>query len=402
MIRSTKCSIKFANSGRKKEYLNLIEEYRKACVFFVDKLWDRENLSKFVKKEDKEGLDTWLSYRMISSASIQAVGIIRTARSKYEKRVYTYKKLLKEGNKIEANKLLKFIEKNKISKPKLNIVNPALHSNFLKIDDNNDTSFDIWLTLKSITPDRKRISIPIKKTKHFNKLLKAGEVKYFIRIKKSEIIFTFDIPDKEDKKRGKTIGLDMGITNIYTCSNGIASTKDLHGHDLSNILNKISRKEVGSKGFKRAQNHRTNYINWSIKQLNLKGVKELRVEDIKGLYTQSRKDGAKKVSHWAYAEIKDKITARCEESGVRLLLKPYAYSSQRCSQCGWTQKANRQKKFFVCKNCNYAEDADINAAVNIGLDLPKIPWAKMRQKDSDKGFFYAEQECIVPVVKKNK
>jgi len=45
---------------------------------------------------------------------------------------------------------------------------------------------------------------------------------------------------------------------------------------------------------------------------------------------------------------------------------PAAYTSQQCSVCGYTDKANRvsQSKFH-CQHCGYAENADRNAARNI-------------------------------------
>ncbi|HFO1783386.1 TPA: RNA-guided endonuclease InsQ/TnpB family protein [Escherichia coli] len=43
-----------------------------------------------------------------------------------------------------------------------------------------------------------------------------------------------------------------------------------------------------------------------------------------------------------------------------------AYTSQRCSCCGHTEKANRRTQSkFECKACGYAENADVNAARNI-------------------------------------
>ncbi|MBL1353514.1 MAG: transposase [Zetaproteobacteria bacterium] len=45
---------------------------------------------------------------------------------------------------------------------------------------------------------------------------------------------------------------------------------------------------------------------------------------------------------------------------------PAAYTSQRCSECGHTVKANRlSQSKFQCVQCNHAENADFNAAKNI-------------------------------------
>jgi len=45
---------------------------------------------------------------------------------------------------------------------------------------------------------------------------------------------------------------------------------------------------------------------------------------------------------------------------------PPHYTSQRCSQCGFTDKGNRTSQSrFKCLNCGFSMNADINAANNI-------------------------------------
>lgn len=67
-------------------------------------------------------------------------------------------------------------------------------------------------------------------------------------------------------------------------------------------------------------------------------------------------------------------------NGKRLVYIPAHYTSQRCSECGYTYKKNRESQsIFYCQNCHYTNNADINAAKNIlalyglvieGTDLP--------------------------------
>jgi putative transposase len=42
-----------------------------------------------------------------------------------------------------------------------------------------------------------------------------------------------------------------------------------------------------------------------------------------------------------------------------------AYTSQRCSHCGFTHEDNRDDKTFKCQDCGYEANADYNAAKNI-------------------------------------
>jgi putative transposase len=51
----------------------------------------------------------------------------------------------------------------------------------------------------------------------------------------------------------------------------------------------------------------------------------------------------------------------------KLLIKvPAAFTSQRCSVCGYTHEDNRPtQNVFLCKQCSYEANADDNAAANI-------------------------------------
>lgn len=55
----------------------------------------------------------------------------------------------------------------------------------------------------------------------------------------------------------------------------------------------------------------------------------------------------------------------CEENGIHLTKVKPAYTSQTCSNCGCVDKNSRKGEMFQCQHCGYANDADVNAAVNI-------------------------------------
>jgi len=60
----------------------------------------------------------------------------------------------------------------------------------------------------------------------------------------------------------------------------------------------MSRKKKGSKSFLRTQNHRKNYINWSINQLNMRGIKQLNIEKLRNV--RKGKRSSRFLSHWTY------------------------------------------------------------------------------------------------------
>ncbi|MHB8343415.1 MAG: RNA-guided endonuclease InsQ/TnpB family protein [Ferrimicrobium sp.] len=66
-----------------------------------------------------------------------------------------------------------------------------------------------------------------------------------------------------------------------------------------------------------------------------------------------------------------------------------AYTSLRCSECGYTDKRNRKSQaIFHCQSCNYTANADVNAARNIistaaGLAVQGRPGTSHANKHSD-------------------
>jgi IS605 OrfB family transposase len=51
------------------------------------------------------------------------------------------------------------------------------------------------------------------------------------------------------------------------------------------------------------------------------------------------------------------------------------YTSQRCPMCGHTERANRKKKRFKCKDCEHQDHSDRGASVNIAVKgIKKLDW----------------------------
>ena len=401
MIRSSNTTIKFSNTNKKDALTLFVSEYQRVTSLFVDELWNTRDIPKLIPKDitDKIKDQTWLSARAVQCSAKQASSIVRGTKKKNSQRKWRHKKLLEEGKIANAKRLMSIIEKHKESKPALDTICPELDSRFVKIDLDNETSFDGWLTLTSLG-DRLKLELPFKRTRHMNRLMKRGSLKSGVRLLENSLCLLFDLPDRPKKSRGHTIGLDIGVKKVFVTSDGQRSTHDVHGWDLTNIQHRLSRRKKGSKRFQRAQMHRSNFVNWSINQLNLKDTRELRVEDIKDL--RKNKRTSRFLTHWTYSEIYDKLSRACEESGVQMTRVSPAFTSQRCSSCGWTQETNRNEEEFQCKLCGFATDADRNASVNIGLDLPPIKRRERSSFDSKTGFFWEmmSEEPIVPHVQR--
>ena len=398
-IRSSKLNLSFSNKEKLEKLIKVQKQYTKLVNSFIEILWliPIDKIPSLLPKEVTSQIKSDCPARLVQCAGKQASGIVRGLFSKQKKRLYVYNKFIENKQYKKARKLKKIIDSFITSMPKLDSIPMELDSRFVKIDFENETSFDGWVTLSSILY-KDKIILPIKRTKHFNKFYNNPEATLLkgLRIDKNNVTFMFSIP-KKTNTNNKILGIDIGALNVISSSTGFQSPKG-----LGDIQKKISRKRKGSKAFQKAIQERTNFINWSINQLNLKDVSCVKRENIKNLKKGKRSSNF--LTAWTYPEIFDKLNRYCEEQNVSVLKISPTYTSQRCSVCGWTRKSNRRGKEFKCTQCKHTEDADLNASKNIALNLPELGKKERLSKINIKGFYWLEKgkECIASSVKENQ
>jgi IS605 OrfB family transposase len=221
--------------------------------------------------------------------------------------------------------------------------------------------------------------------------MKAG-----LRLSRKYITVMFE-DTATTKATGDVVGLDIGIINVVSLSDGQRSKDDNHGWNLEKIQYQLCKKKKGSNGFAKVQSHRANYINWSIKQLNFGKIKTLRLENIKNV--RRGKKTSRFLNHWTYTLIKDKLEQTCEKLGVQVEYICPTYTSQRCSRCGWVRSSNRKGKLFKCGQCSCVMDSDLNGSCNIAANLIGISNKERLLQKNRVGFYWLEagQASIVPV-----
>jgi transposase len=395
-IRSGSSSTKFANTGKREDLRVFIGEYFRVCQFFVDEIWDMEKVPKLLPREITERADSWLNARGLQAAGKQASGIVRGTKKKDEQRRYVHGQLVASGRFKQARKLQRSIDAHPISKPELETVNPELDSRFITIDTKGTKGFDLWVTISGFGRGME-IILPLRKNRQLNEMASLGQLKGGVRVSEKRVTFNFGAEFPEEQTDGETVGLDIGVKETFACSTGQTSPIDPHGWTTEKICEKINRKVPGSNGFQRACRHRESHVNWTLKRINLDGVAILRMEDLTGL---KKSPVSRQVRRWVYPLVRTAVEEACIRHGVRVEHVDPTYSSQRCSQCGWTRKSNRHGQRFKCKSCGFAADADLNASVNLATDLPPMG-GERRKKLNRVGFFWLSsgQEHMVPDVK---
>lgn len=398
MIKSSRLSLKFVNLGKREVLAEFLCEYRRVVGLFVDMLWDRDRVTALLPLQDTSSVETWLTSRMLQCAGKQASAIVRGCRRKQKAREYMIGKLRSEGRLREANRLQRFQDRTAVSKPCLDRVEAELDSRFVSVSWDSASSFDGWLTIGSIGRGMKLV-LPLRRSKHFNKLASSGIARGGARLSRASVSLCFDLPDPEPRTAGSVLGIDVGMIDAVTCSDGQTVGADLHGHTYQSICVKIARKRKGSKGFERASRHRSNFIGWVANQIDLTGVAVVQRENIRDLRRWRRSNRC--MQAWSYRELFDKLDNAASEHGVRIKKLRPAYTSQRCSACGWTWKGNRKGKAFKCSRCGNALDADLNAARNLSFDLQELSEGVHRTHPGRIGFYWpvSGREPIVPAVR---
>lgn len=410
-MKTSRHIIKFANSKKLDKLLVFLTEYRRCAGILVDYLWEngykwtdsKNNNFYFLPKSGlleaplmitsdiitKANLSTFLTGRSLKCLLTQIAGMLRGECEKQRKRLFMLKKAKAEGKSKKHLKLLiQKIKKNNPVKPNTNHINAELNSICCDYKESKSGEFNGFLKLRSITKSKIEISLPIKFSRHSIKLSKNCKLKKSFLIGECFIDFRWEA-QKTQIKSGATVGADQGMKDVFVLSNGVVTKKyDLHGHSLESIMNKANRKKKGSKSFRRTKEHQKNFVNWSINQLNLSGIGEIRLEKIWNIGFKSKLP--RKLSHWQNTVIRDKIKSKCEEEGIRFILQSCVYRSQRCSECGNVRKSNRKGKIYTCKRCHFFCDADLNAAKNHEVNLPDVPYELRKSRlNLGDGFLWA-------------
>jgi transposase len=405
IIKSTAFTTKFANPDKQTRLGEFLHDYRDAVEFYVDHVWSKLGKTfetdKFISTKSIYPANTNLSQRALKCAATQACAMVRAATEKRRRQLFVLKKLMR--GQANTKYLQRKIDTTPVIKPtvpkhlgaELNSICAQLH---LSVN-----SFDNWLILSSLGKKYGKILIPIKQTRHSRKLQSTGTSMSSFLVSTTTINCRYEIANPDKRSNGKVLGADQGVTTCLSLSDHQVTNKCLHGHDLHSISKKLAGCKRGSKGFRRAQAHRTNYINWSINQLDLCDVKEIKLEKLYKM--RCGQSTSRFLSHFSYKQIHDKLLDRCLLSGITFTEQSNVYRSQRCSDCGFVHRSNRKGKEFICRHCGVIHDADINSALNHQAELMELPVGLRHLKLNRTGFFWNQpgifdlngQEITVPV-----
>ena len=101
------------------------------------------------------------------------------------------------------------------------------------------------------------------------------------------------------------------------------------------------------------------------------GSPTIAIEQLDGIRDDTkkklRKEQRSAVNSWAFYQLEQFLRYKAADFGFDVIEVDAQYTSQGCSKCGHTEKANRHGHRFACKACGYQLHSDLNAARNIKL-----------------------------------
>ena len=225
---------------------------------------------------------------------------------------------------------------------------------------------------------------------HHTNLLCAqkGECDLVVRNGTFYLYATCDVPDAKPIETKSALGVDLGIVNIATDSDGeVFSGAEIEQTRIWYANRRATLQSVGTKSAKRRLKKlsgkqlrfqkNTNHRIAKTLVAKAKGTKRaIALEELTGIRKRAtvRKSQRGRHSNWAFGHLRQCIEYKAHCSGVPIILLDPRNSSRTCSACGHCEKANRRSQAeFVCVSCQHTSLADVNAAINLTM------WAAVKQ-----------------------
>ena len=346
------------------------DHFLEAANYVVDVAWEPD--WKITSKQKLHGL----TYYDVRDGSPLPANLVQAARNRAAEAVKGVIERWKEGKKA--------------SKPEFSSRFASYDARTVTVNGDHATlaTIDGRVTAEFVLPDEQR------DTPHSSYLfnddydLKGATLHYdtvedcfYLHVRTKPAVEN-DTADTGDAKHVSVLGVDLGITNIATTSTGCFwSGGELnHWHreyekrrgglqQTGTRWAHINVQRVGRKQTGRFEQLLHTISNELVDEALVNDCTHIVFEQLKGI--RERLPHANAVHKWAFHRLFEYVTYKAESEGLVVKQINPAYTSQRCSKCGFTHEDNRLhnngQDEFECLKCGYDVHADYNAAKNIGL-----------------------------------
>jgi len=184
----------------------------------------------------------------------------------------------------------------------------------------------------------------------------------------------------DTRENGVVLGVDLNVTGTFavTSTGEFIGSADYLTHKRDEYERRRGRlQQTGTRSAHLTiQSIGSRFSDWSLDWLHNRAndlIAEARDADVDGIifekldHIRENIANGSKFQQWAYAKFVELVEYKVESTALFVDTVNPAYTSQRCSHCGFTHEDNRDDKQFACQDCGYEVNADYNAAKNIAV-----------------------------------
>lgn len=338
MRRSARVYLNELNEGKANNLKDFLRICHDMTQYFVDLFWQRKDFS----------------------ATLADLPTVHSGRNLFSTTTRLAQAMAKQAKEtLRAGKASGFRRK-----PRLRKHTATLFSHFVELEKFNGQEFDYCLRfVGSGAP--KDLIVPFRSTRLINLRLANGwTLDKTIRLGRDGQRLWVDVILVKPRPTRKTAGAIVGMDNNYKAGLVFSDGQQIGQEVYEKIQTFVKRQK---NTFKEVDA----MIGQALKRVDWSNIKTLAIEKLSKVKSGKRGTFSRKMNrrlaHWIYASISDRLIRICEENGIELVFKHPYKTSQFCRVCGKWDKRSRQGDSFLCIHCGHSDHADHNAAKNLEL-----------------------------------
>ncbi|WP_223165465.1 RNA-guided endonuclease InsQ/TnpB family protein [Lentzea indica] len=209
---------------------------------------------------------------------------------------------------------------------------------------------------------------------------RQGETNLVVRDGKWLLIAVCDLPEPAVFEPVDWLGVDRGIVNVATTSDGTNfQGRRLRRYRRWQLRKRAELQAKRTKSATRRLRRRARREHRHVTHVNHTIAKELvavaqrtgrgiALEDLSGIRDRVRPRRDQRATHssWPFHQLGTFVEYKAKRAGVPVITVDARHTSQMCPRCGHTARNNRSDRdHFCCRRCGLAGPADHVAGVNV-------------------------------------
>lgn len=321
---------------------------------------------------------------------VASIAFAEKSANKFELQKLVYAEL-RSTYKLAAQLAIRTISKASEAYKRDKSIQPTFRAEGAIVYDQRVMSFKGLLSVSLLTLQG-RILVPFQVGGYQQARLDAikGQADLIYRKGTFYLAVTLDVPEPTAATPDGTLGVDLGILNLATDSEG----ETFSGHAVEKTRTRLHslKQRLQKRGTKSAKRHlkklsgrqarfqkNTNHvISKRIVQKAKVNHQAIALEELRHIRTRTertvRHSQRARHSNWSFGQLRSFLSYKAALAGVPLHTVDPRNTSRTCSECGHCAKENRKSQAsFCCQACGHCDNADRNAALNISRASVMVP-----------------------------